>query len=105
MMFVFFLLLDHALDSVRYCVYLLHHLIGCYCFGFVEGLIVLLGSGVHTVWAFWEIYSGTGWFERQVIILVGSWYIATIIGSIIAAILIPIWSKKRIYVRLCVFFY
>lgn len=80
--------------------YLLNHLIdGVFCIPFTKGLIVLLGSGVHTVWAFWEIYSGTAdVFEQEVIITVGSWYIATIIGSAIATVLIPKWSKKRIYV-------
>lgn len=58
----------------------------------------MLGSGVHTVWAFWEIYSATSWLEKEVIITVGSWYIATIIGSAAAAVLIPKWSKKNIYV-------
>lgn len=62
------------------------------------GLIVLLGSGVHTVWAFWEIYAATSWLEKEVIITVGSWYVATVIGTAIAAVLIPKWPKKKIYV-------
>ncbi|XP_055308447.1 uncharacterized protein LOC129572508 [Sitodiplosis mosellana] len=62
------------------------------------GLIVLLGSGVHTVWAFWEIYSATSWLEKEVIIMVGSWYLASLIGSAAAAVLIPKWSKKNIYI-------
>lgn len=63
-----------------------------------EGLIVLLGSGVHTVWAFWEMYTASSWLEKEVIITVGSWYVATIIGAAIAAVLIPKWSKRKLYV-------
>lgn len=59
---------------------------------------MLLGSGVHTVWAFWEVYSPTSWHENEVLAAIGSWYIATIIGTAIAAILLPTWSKKRLYV-------
>ncbi|XP_031638404.1 uncharacterized protein LOC116350669 [Contarinia nasturtii] len=62
------------------------------------GLIVLLGSGVHTVWAFWEIFASSSWLELEVITTVGAWYLGTICGSIIAAVLIPTWSKKRIYI-------
>lgn len=62
------------------------------------GLIVLLGSGVHTVWAFWELYASTSWLEVEVIMIVGSWYLSTIIGTAIAAVLIRTWSKKKLYV-------
>lgn len=67
-------------------------------FLFISGLVVLLGSGVHIVWAFWEIFSATSWLEEEVIGTIASWYIANVIGSVGAAILIPKWSKKHIYV-------
>lgn len=63
-------------------------------------MIVLLGSGVHTVWAFWEIYSANSWNEIEVINIVGSWYLASIVGSAIGALLIPRWPKKAIYVSI-----
>lgn len=59
---------------------------------------MLLGSGVHTVWAFWEIYSSTSWFETEVAITVAAWYVATAIGSAIAAVLVSKWSKRKLYV-------
>lgn len=63
-----------------------------------KGLIVLLGSGVHTVWAFWAVYTQSTWHEVEVLSSIGSWYIGTIIGSAIAAFLIPKWTKKCLYV-------
>lgn len=62
------------------------------------GLIVLLGSGVHTVWTFWEIYSTSSWFEAEVAITVAAWYVATAIGSAIASMLVSKWSKRKLYV-------
>lgn len=53
---------------------------------------------MHTVWGFWEVYSANSWNEVNVILTVGSWYIATIIGCFCGACLIPHWPKKRIYV-------
>lgn len=67
------------------------------------GLIVLLGSGVHTVWAFWQIYAPLSANYAAIIaqdfVMIGSWYIATIIGTIFAAALVSVWTKKRLYVR------
>lgn len=62
------------------------------------GCLILFGSGVHTVWAFWEIYSANSWNEIEVINIVGSWYLASIVGSAFCAALIPHWPKKTIYV-------
>lgn len=67
------------------------------------GLIVLLGSGVHTVWAFWQMYAVTPtaytWIVFQDFFIIGSWYIATIFGTMVAAALVSRWTKKRLYVR------
>lgn len=60
---------------------------------------MLLGSGAHTVWAFWEVFETNSWHEKKVIVMVGSWYVATIIGSGFGALLISRWTKKMIYVR------
>lgn len=72
------------------------------------GLIVLLGSGVHTVWAFWQIYSSdpipTSIIKNEYL-MIGSWYISTIIGTVVAAAFISTWSKKRLYVSLQYTFY
>ena len=66
------------------------------------GLIVLLGSGIHTVWAFWQVYESIPLTYSSVIerdlLMIGSWYISTIIGTAIAAVLVANWSKKRLYV-------
>lgn len=66
------------------------------------GLIVLLGSGVQTVWAFWQIYAyyPAGYIPmiEKDFFTIGSWYITSIIGTAIAAVLLKNWSKKRLYV-------
>lgn len=66
------------------------------------GLIVLLGSGVHTVWAFWRMYEPNSYESiiAQDFVVVASWYVATIIGTLFAAYFVSTWTKKQLYVRL-----
>lgn len=83
----------------------IHCYINVFFYVFIQnekGLIVLLGSGVHTVWAFWEVASPSPWLEIEVLAAIGSWYITTIIGTAIAALLLPKWPKKRLYVSISV---
>lgn len=65
----------------------------------VLGLILLLGSGVHIVWAFWEVYGNNSWHDKSILLKVGAWYVAAVIGSACGACLVTTWTKKQIYVR------
>lgn len=63
----------------------------------------LLVSGLHIGWGIWRISLTGPWVtdgidQTSLILILSSWYIGAIIGSIIGTILISKWRKKLIYV-------